>query len=418
MFDQLLRKVVNIKNANLSHQLALIAASLCFAVSLALVTLSTISSRHMQLAQQEEYGTALAHQIARRISRALETGDLLSIAASLAQFVETSAAQEVVIFDVEGNAVGQAGSTDGQHHKQYRASVRIERDIAGEVVVTVNADSARVANTEFLLSLLGLAILLSLGVYGGTRHMGQRLSDRLNAMSQAIALDDELLRNSTGNEVDALARNIDALPMDLLRTRSQTTPSDENYRTTAVLYLHLNSLVDYVDTLDEKALHRYTNRIHQVVYAAAGFYAGDLQVSRQFGLAIFFTGDNSAGSAGFRAASCAWLIKHVGIEIEKNMSLSMSISMAISQSELGVGDGSDIYPGLYMQSTLDELQSLCANRPPKILLSPALCDDVDVASRLEFNETELLDYHMLESLVGTYQDLLERQLRLTLNRLG
>jgi hypothetical protein len=129
-----------------------------------------------------------------------------------------------------------------------------------------------------------------------------------------------------------------------------------------------------------------------------------LQVCRQFGLAIYFNGPNNAGSAAFRAASCAWLVRSVAKELEKKMSLSMTIAMALSQSELGIGDGSDIYPGLYMQHTLDELQEICASKPPKVLLSTL--------------PTEVRDYAMLEAFAGSYQDLLERQLRLILKRLS
>ena len=406
------------ENTSLGQQLALLTAGLCLLVSLALVALGAISSRHMQLQQQEEYGTALAHQIARRISTGLESGDLLSVSASLQRFVETSSAEQVAIFDVEGKALGQAGQTTGQNLNQYEAPVRIESDVAGRVVITINTDNARAAHLRFVLSLLGLAILLSLAVYGGSRHLGQRLGARLTSMARTIALDEEEPRQQPANELTVLARQIEALPMDLLRTRSDVSPQDENYRTTAVLYLHLTSLVDYVDTLDEHSLHRYTDRLHQVVYAAAGFYAGQLHVSRQFGLAIYFSGHNSAGSAAFRAASCAWLVQAVSHDLEQQLPLSMSIAMAISQSELGLGDGSDIYPGLYMQHTLDELQVVCASKPPKILLSPAVCDDTDIAGRLQHGATEVRDYAMLEEFAGPYQDLLERQLRLILKRLA
>ena len=206
--------------------------------------------------------------------------------------------------------------------------------------------------------------------------------------------------------------------MDLLRTRSETNPREENYRTTAVLYLHLTSLADYIDTLDEQALHRYTDRLHQLVLAAADFYAGDLQVARQFGLAVYFSGPNSAGSAAFRAASCAWLIQAASRELEQQMRRTLSIAMAISQSELGAGDRADIYPGLYIQHTLDELETICANRPPRVLLAPVVCEDPDIASRLQHQATEVMDFAMLEEFAEPYQDLLERQLRLILKRLA
>jgi hypothetical protein len=406
-----------IENTGISQQLALVTAGFCLLVSLALVTLGAISSRHMQEQQQEEYGTALAHQIARRISTALESGDLLSVSASLQRFVETSSAEEVAIFDIEGKALGQAGQALGKQLRQYSAPVRIASDVAGRVVITISGDQARAAQLRFILSLLGLAVLLSLAVYGASRHLGQRVATRLAALARVIALEEEDQRRPV-NEVNLLRKRIEALPMDLLRTRSDAGPKEENYRHTAVLYLHLTSLVDYVDTLDEHSLHRYTDRLHQLVYAAAGFYGGELRVTRQFGLAVFFSGHNNAGSAAFRAASCAWLAQAVARELEQQMSLSLSIAMAISQSELGVGDSTDIYPGLYMQHTLDELQTICASKPPKILLSPLVCEDVDVEGRLQTQATEVMDYAMLEEFEGPYRDLLERQLRLILKRLA
>ncbi len=390
---------------------------MCLLVSLALVTLAAISTRHMQLQQQEEYGSALARQIATRISTALETGDLLSVSASLQRFVETSSAEEVAIFDVEGKALGQAGDALGQNVRQYDAPVRVESDIAGQVVITISTDNAGAAQLQFVLSLLGLAVLLSLTVYIITRHFSQRLANRLGVLARSITLDDQAEQARTGNEVDVLARNIEALPMDLLRTRSETNPREENYRTTAVLYLHLTSLADYIDTLDEQALHRYTDRLHQLVLAAADFYAGDLQVARQFGLAVYFSGPNSAGSAAFRAASCAWLIQAASRELEQQMRRTLSIAMAISQSELGAGDRADIYPGLYIQHTLDELETICANRPPRVLLAPVVCEDPDITSRLQHQATEVMDFAMLEEFAEPYQDLLERQLRLILKRL-
>jgi uncharacterized membrane protein affecting hemolysin expression len=406
-----------LQHSSIGQQLALITACLCLLVSLALVTLAAISTRHMQLQQQEEYGSALARQIATRISTALETGDLLSVSASLQRFVETSSAEEVAIFDVEGKALGQAGDALGQNLRQYRAPVRVESDIAGQVVITISTDAAGAAQLQFVLSLLGLAVLLSLTVYITMRHFGQRLAGRLRTLASSIALDDQVEGAAVGNEVDRLARNIEALPMDLLRTRSETNPREENYRTTAVLYLHLTSLADYIDTLDEQALHRYTDRLHQLVLAAADFYAGDLQVARQFGLAVYFSGPNSAGSAAFRAASCAWLIQAASRELEQQMRRTLSIAMAISQSELGAGDRADIYPGLYIQHTLDELETICANRPPRVLLAPVVCEDPDIASRLQHQATEVMDFAMLEEFAEPYQDLLERQLRLILKRL-
>lgn len=405
-----------IRNLSLSQQLALVAATLCLVVSLALVLLGAISSRHMQLQLQQEYGEAMARLIARSVSPALENGDLLSVAASLQRF--EAAAQQVVVTDVEGRELGQAGSAPGANFRRFSAPVHIGNTTAGRVTVTLSTHNAQAALWSFVSSLLGLAILLSVAVYGGTRHFGQHLGNRLATLARTIRLDEaDAPAGGNDNELERLSREIEALPMDLLRSRSEPIPRDENYRTTAVLYVHLASLSNYVLTLNEQALQNYTNRLHQVIYAAAGFYAGDLQVARQFGLAVYFTDANKAGSAAFRAASCAWLVRAVCGELEQHMSLSMTIAMAISQSELGIGDGADIYPGLYMQHTLDELQAVCAAGEPALLLSPAAREDMDIASRLRHAAVAEGEYAAVVEFAGGFRDLLERQLRLIVRRL-
>jgi hypothetical protein len=171
-----------LNNIGLGQQLAIVAAGLCLLVSLALVAVGAISTRHMQMLLQEEYGTALARLVAARVSTAMESGDLLSVSASLQRFMETAAAQAIAITDVEGKALGHAGEAHGENTYQYSAPVHIESDIAGQVVITINADNARAAQLRFVLSMLGLAVLLSLAVYGVSRHSKKQIPDASRQM--------------------------------------------------------------------------------------------------------------------------------------------------------------------------------------------------------------------------------------------
>ena len=176
----------------------------------------------MQLQQQEEYGSALAQQIATRISTALETGDLLSVSASLHRFVETSSAEQVAIFDVEGKALGQAGDALGQNLQQYRAPVRVESDIAGQVVITISTDNAGAAHLQFVLSLLGLAVLLSLAVYVATRTSASAWQSpgAMAGSSRWMQAESPARRQRSRSAGQTHC----GLPMDLLRTRSETRP--------------------------------------------------------------------------------------------------------------------------------------------------------------------------------------------------
>mgnify|MGYP001814991448 FL=1 len=413
--------IARLEKISISQQAALLTAGLCLLVSSALVGLAAVSGLHMQLTRQQEFGSALANQLSHRIAARLETGNLLGVNASLQRFVRSTAAEQAAIYDVEGKVIGQSGDAVGRYLNQYRADIRIEDDVAGEVVVTLNSDTAYANQRRLLLTLGGLAVVLSLAVYGIAHYLSQRLARRLNRLVATVALDDAPAPPGDINELARLEKGVQSLPLELLRTRSSGDPADEDYRTTAVLYLHLVSLSNYVDTLDHEALQRYIARLHRAIYAAAGFYGGQLQVVRQFGLALYFCGstgpDQAAGSPAFRAAACSWLVQAVCEGMEQDISLSMNVAMAIDQSELGAGSGSDIYPGLYIQHTLDNLHALCGSQPPRVLLSPTVCADADVENRVEQHATELQDYGMLDSFIAPHSDLLERQLQLILRRL-
>lgn len=410
--------MIKLQKTSLSQQVALIVVSLCLLVSLTLVILTAISSRFLQDERRAEYGDALAHLIAQRVSTAMESGDLLGAAASLQRFVDTSAAETISLTDIEGKTIGQAGHALGKHLYHYAAPVRIESDVAGNVTVGVSDDRAESALREFILGLLGLALVLSIAAYIGTRLLTQGYANRLLALARSLRLQEEAPVTTTRNELAIVEQRVNELPMDLLRTRAEPAPSQENYVITAVLYLNLGIFEEHVETLDEHTQLRYINRMHQLAFAAAGFYAGDLQVCRQFGLAIYFTGTNNAGSAAFRAACCAWLIRQASEALEGQLGVSLRTEMAIAQSELGIGNGSDIYPGLYMQSTLDELQTVCTTRPEPVLLSPTVKDDVDLAGRLQTRPSPQEGYLAMDTFQSPYNDLLERQLRLMLNRLN
>lgn len=396
-----------------------LTAALCsLAVGLALVTLAALSSRHLQEAQQEVFGNALAGHLAQQVSGALETGDLLSLAATLQNFQGSSRAGKVAVFDVEGGVLGQAGSAVAEP-QEYRSPIRVGSDVAGQAVVTLDGARASESRQRYLLSLSALAIMLSLLVFLLARYPSQRLVQRLLGVSDRLALDTSVTSAPPPQgEIALLEERAAALPMELLRAHTAAGPSrEDHYRDTAVLYLHLGSLAGYIDTLNERNLHRYTDRLHRIVYAAAACYAGTLQVARPFGLILCFGDDEGRGSTLVRAASCAWLIRSVSRELEKSKSLSFSIGMAIGHSELGPGDSSDIYPGLYMQSIMDELRSACLDDAEHIHLAPSLTDAPEWTGNVQVRKDEGHRFGTLVSFASPHAALLERQRELLLNRL-
>ncbi|WP_162883774.1 hypothetical protein [Chromatocurvus halotolerans] len=407
-----------LQQSSLGVNLPLIAALCSLAVGLALVTLAALSSRHLQEAQQDVFGNALAGHLAQQVSGALETGDLLSLAATLQNFQGSSRAGKVGVFDVEGGVLGQAGSAVLEP-QEYRSPIRVGSDVAGQAVVTLDGARASESRQRYLLSLSALAVMLSLLVFLLARYPAQRLVQRLMGVSGRLALDaSAATAPPPQGEIALLEERAAALPMELLRAHTAAAPSrEDHYRNTAVLYLHLGSLAGYIDTLNERNLHRYTDRLHRIVYAAAACYAGTLQVARPFGLILCFGDEEGRGSALVRAASCAWLIRSVSRELEKSGSLSFSIGMAIGNSELGPGDSSDIYPGLYMQSIMDELRSACLDDVEHILLAPSLADAPELTGNVRVRKGDGDHFGTLVSFASPHAALLERQRELLLNRL-
>ena len=192
--------------------------------------------------------------------------------------------------------------------------------------------------------------------------------------------------------------------------------SADHYVGTSILYVYFRSLPGYVDTIDERRLQRYIATVHRLIYGAAGFYNGQLEVVRQFGLAVFFTGDHSVGSPALRAASCAWLIKHAAPDIEAKLRLSVSLGLAVGGSELGRGDAKDIYPGLYTQAALDELHTLAKSAGDDIDLTDFIVQDIDVSTRVAIKQAEQ-GHAVVGELSDNHHDLLERQLHLLLRAL-
>lgn len=403
------------RDLSLTLQLPLAAAALSLAVAIALVTLAATSSRYLLETQQANYGNALAQQIARRISTALDSGDLLSVAASLQRFVAGSPAAVVEIYDVEGQALGRAGHEGLPGDAHYEAPVRIGPDIAGRVRIALDTSSARESRQRFLLSLGALAVLLSLLVFLLARHGSRRLVGRITGAAERLALEGGASAGAR-SELDLLDARVDALPLELLRPRDAGASGGEHYRSNTVLYLHLTSLASYVDTLNERNLHRYTDRLHRIIHAAAACYGGALQVARPFGLALCFAEGGGTGSATLRAVACGALIRSVAGTLEAGMSLSLTMGMAVGRSELGPGDAADIYPGLYLQGVLDELRDACLHDREHVLVAEEAAGDADLSGRAELRPAKP-GFKRLAGFVEAQDKLLEKQSALLLARL-
>ena len=405
---------VYISRLSLGQQLALTASLCCVIATLTLVGLSAKSSRYTQDNLQREYGEAVAEQLARGLSGELAVNDRLGAAGELNQIVAQRSVAGARALDIDGVELAIAGVMNG-NGVIFEAPIKIAGDIAGVAEITLDTTAQDAAQLRFQLALSGLAILLSIAVYLATRAMAHRLAKNLSALSAELAAVTGGAADNN-NEITTLRERIAALPLDLLKPHIVGRSNADHYVGTSILYVYFRSLPGYVDTIDERRLQRYIATVHRLIYGAAGFYNGELEVVRQFGLAVFFTGDHSVGSPALRAASCEWLIKHAAPDIEAKLRLSVSLGLAVGGSELGRGDAKDIYPGLYTQAALDELHTLAKSAGDDIDLTDFIVQDIDVSTRVAIKQAEQ-GHAVVGELSDNHHDLLERQLHLLLRAL-
>jgi len=399
--------VQRLRHQPLSQQLALTAAGCCLLATWILVAVAAQSTQSIQNATLSEHARAAARQLAARASTELAANDRLGLAAELQFYTDQTLFSGAIALDVDGIELAVAGTTLSANDA-YAETMTIDGNIAGSVALYLDLEGQRAARETLIWGLVALSVLLSAAVYALTRPMGQRLATNINeVVAQLDAISDDA--STSINEVHKLKDRINALPLELLRSREIEPAGDEHYQDTAVLSIALKHLPGYLDTLDEARIQRYVALLHRITYGSAGFYGGELSVVRQFGLAIYFSGKHSVGSPVLRAASCAWLLARCCSLAEKHERLSFTPGMAIGISELGRGDDEDIYPGLYTQATLDDLLELANQDVDAVLLSSRAAEDSGLTARIG---VDVIDekWMAVGDISTSHLDLLERQL--------
>jgi hypothetical protein len=91
------------------------------------------------------------------------------------------------------------------------------------------------------------------------------------------------------------------------------------------------------------------------------------------------------------------------------------LGLSLGGSELGRGDERDIYPGLYSQAAVDELEALAKQTPDGIHVAEFVAQDLDLITRMSV-ETSAAGFR-LGGLADGQRDLLERQLQILLKAL-
>jgi hypothetical protein len=400
----------------LSQQAALICGGLCLLTSLALVSLGILSSRFIVNQQQQLHGNKLAQQMAEQIAPILAGGDRIRLEVSLQQLQSKHQLLALKVIDVEGRALGAAGAATPGTGVRYRSPILLEGNIAGECLLVKSAEAGAGDLRGMSLGLLSLSLLLSIFVAVLAARWGQNLAQRLRAAITQLVLVETGAENPTSrSELQQLENTISRLPLDLLKPTAAATTNTADYRHANLLYIKLTSLAAHVETLDESSLLHYTALQRRLIGGAAELYGGKLTVVRPFGLLVSFGEGHNSGDPAFRALAAAWLIKQVSATLNTELPLRMKFSLACGFTETGVGSSRDIYPDLYNQHLIDELEAVTSVDSDNIMLMDAVAEDLQVSNRCRLSHEG--GHHSLTDFAEPYHDLLQRQQELLLREL-
>ncbi len=370
-----------LKNQALSRQLAASAATCCLVANLLLVVVASQSSQSIQDDLLSGPANALANQLASEVGSYIETEDRLSLAIVLRSYTDYRTISGARILSIDGGKEIAASGTPRSTPTAFKSPIMIDGDLIGIVELYLDLNQQSQAREQLLLGLIALSMLLAAAAYTLVLPLANRLANKISEVVEQLEnISDDTSRSS--NEVQNLRAYMKKLPLELLRAQKSDDESEEHYSNTAVLCITIKNLPRYLDTLNEARLQSYVQTLHSISYAGAGFYGGELSVIRQCSLAIYFSGAHSIGSPVVRAASCAWLLRQGSKLAEEQERLSFSLGIAVGASELGHGNDKDIYPGLYIQSTLDELIELANVNLDALLISPSAAKEIEMTDKI------------------------------------
>ncbi len=345
----------------------MISSVLCLVSGLILTLLASISHYHLQQESQDLLGKSLAEQLGRQIIEPIETGDLIDLVGSLKAFTIDTPVRVALAYDIEGNIIASSGEVTSIL-PQYTAPVMIGKDLVGRAVIELDTYRTEFLQIRFSISLMGLAIFFSIIVFFITRKLSLFITLRLRNAVEILTIDDAT-NPKANNILIQLERQIESLPLVLLRPPVTQYSTDKANSAVAIIYLKLEGPEKYLQTLDDASFRRYVERIQQIISHAADFYKGDTKIVRLFGSAIFFDERDDDLSAAFRAISCGQLIRSVQQEIQGKFDLSVRIKMAADLCEVETEGGPDLYSGIFIQTCLDELKEQCESSEDELLLS-------------------------------------------------
>ncbi len=323
-----------------------------------------------------------------------------------------------MVYDIEENILASSGKfTDGFH--QYTAPILIGKDLAGSVVIEINASRNDVLQFRFVVSLMGLAIFFSIVIFFATKKLSLFITRRLRYAAEQLEIN-EKNHPKENNVLVELEKQIESLPISLLKCPITTNSADRIDKKIAILYLNIHSLQKYLKTLDEVSLRAYIEPIRQIISYAAEFYGGDTRVVRLYGSAIFFYEQDNDLSAAFRAISCGQLIRSVQQEVREKMDLSIQIRMAADLCQMVSEGNQDIYGEIHIQTCLNRLQQQCEESEEELMLSEKILADSEAKRTLELSRESDCQNGFLPA--GYFDvpelDLIDRQRWLIIRKIG
>jgi hypothetical protein len=276
--EQLLQRL---RNQPLSQQLALAAAGCCLMATLTLVIVAAQSTQSIQNTTLNEHARAAVQQLAARAGAALAAGNRLGLVTELQFYTDQTLFAAARVWDIEGAELAARGviPEDGKAHQQ---AVLIDGNSAGTVELYLDLQEQQTARETLIWGLVALSVLLSTAVYALTRPMGQRLASNI---SEAVAQLDAITEDASAsvNEVRKLKDRVNALPLDLLKSRDLGDRGEEHYNDTAILCIALKHLPGYLDTLDESRMQAYIASLASHGLRQRWLLRGRSQRHRQFG---------------------------------------------------------------------------------------------------------------------------------------
>ncbi len=414
--------------------------------------ISSYNTRNLLRQQADEFGQALAQQMATQLTELVLANDLISMNVVLTSLAREAPITQITVLSVDNAVIATAEGREStlapllpipvplsSFPADYQAAIRLPDSVIGAVRLELNLDYIEVGTLNNLLLIVGATVLLLVvAIFMISTYFQYLVSFPANLLSFALSNIrkgeiETCPELDTNNELSHAIRQYNATAEFLAQNafldnfgsrQPETDPQDLKFipgqQDVSLLIISMANYQYLASTLQEQSFVMLLNKYYFFAEKVSQLYNGNVNYCAEGEIIVNFADAPLAEDQAFYGVCAAQLFLHivgdindVGDEpVRAKYKLAIHSGQQVSSLYSPVTGSSKNLTG----KTLDEARAICKECPDNaLLISDSSYQHAGAHSRVEADEfAEIGDDELIKTYLGRepmsdYKLLLERQ---------